>query len=143
MNYKRYYKKCVDFCENELKVPVKNSYRFAYIIGSCFFGQEITVIEEAEDIAKIVGLFHEQTHAEHDKNGCNCIRTNNHALAEYHAIRGTLEKAHKTQDKKIIEAAINRVDEYIEQKIRGYITAAKRCKKLKIYKKCINFVKNT
>lgn len=142
MNYKRYYNQCKKQCEIDLDIEIKKHTSCFYKRGYVFYESgEIGIKETKDYVDNLISLFHEQTHAEHDKNRCKCMKLNSHCLAEYHALRGVLEKAYRTKDKMIIKAAISTNNNYIEMKVTGYISAAKKAKKLKIYRKCLDFVK--
>lgn len=103
----------------------------------------IKIVNELDNNEKMVTLIHEIAHAKCDAKGCKCMKNPDRTVREYHANKFTLTWLLKHKQKELLK---QEMDVIIGQanglsNYEYYVEAAKHIMKLKLWHKCLNYIK--
>jgi len=104
------------------------------------YSPRIEIAKGLKKHRRISILAHEIGHALCSEKNCKCmIGRNNHILAEYHAFKFELGWLLKHKQKKALKSAIHDIKDYHD--VNAHQFAAERIMKLKLWQKCLGYVK--
>ena len=103
----------------------------------------IEILNDLEKHIKIAVLIHEIAHAMCNEKNCKCLKMyeKNPALAEIHAFKYTLKWLLEHKQKRALRYELKVIESYIENRSDHYVDVAKHIMKLKLWQKCLNYVK--
>lgn len=100
----------------------------------------IEIKDDLETSEKISALIHEISHAKcHEKN-CDCVESPDYTKREIHAFKFQLKWLLKHKQKESLKDAMAVIKEGLNRHDH-YLKAAKHIMKLKLWKKCVEFIK--
>jgi len=103
----------------------------------------IEIDNNLENHQKIATLIHEISHAICSGKNCKCVKIyeKNPALAEIHAYKYELKWLLKHKQKGALKYEIEQIELHIKNRSDHYVEAAKHIMKLKLWQKCLDYVK--
>ena len=100
----------------------------------------IEILNSLSKYKKINTLLHEIGHAKCDKEKCPCMKLDDYIEGEIHAYKYTLEWLLKNKQKKALKIEIEHIEDHLGR-TDYYCEAAKHIMKLKLWQKCLDYVK--
>ena len=116
---------------------------FWFYEGSSFGHPYIDILDSLEEHDKIATLIHEIAHAICNEKDCECYKVykENPALTEIHAFGYELKWLLKHKQKRALKFELKRIESYIVYRSDHYVDVAKHIMKLKLWQKCLDYVK--
>ena len=111
--------------------------------GSLVGHPYIEILDSLEEHEKIAVLAHEIGHAICKEKNCECFKVykKNPALVEIHAYKYDLNWLLKHKQKRALKYEIRQLELHVENRSDHYTEAAKHIMKLKLWQKCLDYVK--
>lgn len=103
----------------------------------------IEILDELDNCQKVAVLVHEIAHANCDVKNCKCMKNMDHTEREIHANKFVLSWLLKHKQKEALKREINGLTQQANgcTNYKYYIKAAKHVMGLKLWQKCLDYVK--
>lgn len=100
----------------------------------------IEIDDNLPNYKKIAVLIHEISHAECDKENCDCMKNPNHKYREIHAYTYELKWLLEHEQKKGLNWVMNKLKSWAKYDSDCYAEAAKHIMKTELWQKCLDYI---